>query len=173
MLAKELIQDARNSWWDNENCSGGLPSEKIYECGYIAGYNRAQKEMNETGLALQSDMDKTVEQNVILKKNVNELTEKKAELEKDVAYLDEMLQEQIEATLRLYKVNKWHYPSKGDFPGKGKEVLIYTNQLGLIFGKLSEDRNSLQTYSKHKFSTKEIIAWKEITPPKEIEREDW
>lgn len=35
MTDKEL---ARESWWNNNNnCSGALPTEQIYECGFLAG----------------------------------------------------------------------------------------------------------------------------------------
>ena len=34
MTDKEL---ARESWWNDNNCSGALPTEKIYECGFLAG----------------------------------------------------------------------------------------------------------------------------------------
>lgn len=37
------------------------------------GYNKAKEEMKELGLALQSDMDKTIEQNIALKKQIEKL----------------------------------------------------------------------------------------------------
>ena len=37
------------------------------------GYNKAKEEMQKNGLALQSDMDKTIEQNIALKKQIEKL----------------------------------------------------------------------------------------------------
>lgn len=39
------------------------------------GYNKAKEEMQEQGLALQSDMDKTIEQNIALKKELEKANE--------------------------------------------------------------------------------------------------
>lgn len=30
-------EKARESWWNDTNCSGGMSTEKIYECGFLAG----------------------------------------------------------------------------------------------------------------------------------------
>ena len=66
---------------------------------------------------------------------------------------------------------QWHYPSKGEYPEKGKEVLLYTKILGLIFGEFCEGYNNLWTSNRCDFTTEEIIAWieKEKILPKEIE----
>lgn len=50
-----------------------------FKAGAEVGYNRAKEEMNEKGLALQSDMDRTIEQNFALKKYIEEL---KSQIEK-------------------------------------------------------------------------------------------
>ena len=49
--------------------------EKAYDFqkGAEFGYNKAKEEMQEQGLALQSDMDKTIEQNIQLKKQIEKL----------------------------------------------------------------------------------------------------
>lgn len=49
--------------------------EKAYDFrkGAEYGYNKAKKEMQEQGLALQSDMDKTIEQNITLKKQIEKM----------------------------------------------------------------------------------------------------
>lgn len=46
------------------------------------GYNKAKEEMQEKGLALQSDMDRTIEQNLKLKECNGELAGQKASLER-------------------------------------------------------------------------------------------
>ena len=67
------------------------------------------------------------------------------------------------------KANEWHYPSKGEYPEKGKEILLYTKILGLIFGEFCEGYNNLWTSNRCDFTTEEIIAWieKEKILPKE------
>ena len=69
------------------------------------------------------------------------------------------------------KANEWHYPSKGEYPEKGKEILLYTKPLGLIFGEFCEGYNNLWTSNRCDFTTEEIIAWieKEKILPKESE----
>lgn len=64
---------------------------------------------------------------------------------------------------------EWHYPSKGEYPEKGKEILLYTKILGLIFGEFCEGYNNLWTSNRCDFTTEEIIAWieKEKILPKE------
>lgn len=47
-------------------------SDEIKEA-VLYGYNKAKKEMQENGLALQSDMDKTIEQNIALKKQIEKM----------------------------------------------------------------------------------------------------
>lgn len=34
MTDKEL---AKESWWNDDGCSGAMSTEKIYECGFLAG----------------------------------------------------------------------------------------------------------------------------------------
>ena len=47
--------------------------EKAYDFkkGAEFGYNKCKEELNQKGLALQSDMDETIEQNIALKKELN------------------------------------------------------------------------------------------------------
>lgn len=53
----------------------------------------------------------------------------------------------------------WHYPLKGEYPEKGKEILLYTKTLGLIFGEFCKGYNNLWTSNRCDFTTEEIIAW--------------
>lgn len=47
-----------------------------FKDGAEFGYNKSKEELNQNGLALQSDMDKTIEQNIALKKENAELRQK-------------------------------------------------------------------------------------------------
>lgn len=49
------------------------PELEIYTDGFKDGYNKAKEEMQKNGLALQSDMDKTIEQNILLKDKLKNL----------------------------------------------------------------------------------------------------
>lgn len=46
-----------------------------FKDGAQFGYNKCKEELNQNGLALQSDMDKTIEQNIALKKELNKANE--------------------------------------------------------------------------------------------------
>ena len=73
------------------NCNGDYSKKQNYKKGWQDGaefgYNKAKEEMQEQGLALQSDMDKTIEQNIQLKKQIEKMkccqNCKKLEKEKD------------------------------------------------------------------------------------------
>ena len=58
----------------------GPSAIKSFEAGAEFGYNKCKEELNQKGLALQSDMDKTIEQNIALKKENAELKEENTEL---------------------------------------------------------------------------------------------
>ena len=47
--------------------------DKGFQDGAFFGYNKAKEEMQEIGLALQSDMDKTIEQNIQLKAQIEKM----------------------------------------------------------------------------------------------------
>lgn len=99
-----------------------------FKDGAQFGYNKCKEELNHKGLALQSDMDKTIEQNIALKKELN-------------------------------KANEWHYVKDGDLPKEEGEVLIYWKSGDIKCASVVEPYKV--TEDTH------IIAWKEITLPKE------
>ena len=59
------------------NCNGDYSKKQDYKKGWqdgaTFGYNKAKEEMQEQGLALQSDMNKTIEQNIQLKKQIEKM----------------------------------------------------------------------------------------------------
>lgn len=62
----------KSTFWheqDWENC------KQDFLAGAEFGYNKAKEEIQGLGLALQSDMDKTIEQNLQLKKELNKANE--------------------------------------------------------------------------------------------------
>ena len=54
-----------------EHCTCKECSKEKWQNGAEFGYNKCKEELNQKGLALQSDMDKTIEQNIALKKELN------------------------------------------------------------------------------------------------------
>ena len=50
-----------------------LKYEEGFKDGATFGYNKAKEEMQKNGLALQSDMDKTIEQNIALKTQIEKM----------------------------------------------------------------------------------------------------
>lgn len=62
-------------WFSNLVFKDEYTTRDLQEA-YMQGYNQKELEMKDTGLALQSDMDKTIEQNMTLKKENAELKKK-------------------------------------------------------------------------------------------------
>lgn len=62
---------------DYQASYGEFPIEpsaiKSFKAGAEFGYNKAKEEMQKNGLALQSDMDKTIEQNISLKEQIEKM----------------------------------------------------------------------------------------------------
>ena len=94
MTKEELVKEAKDSWWNDNNCSGALPTEQIYECGYIAGAEPREKriaeltEQNTSLLASVENLNKSVqalgERCLQLQKDKGELTDRVRELEAEV-----------------------------------------------------------------------------------------
>ena len=74
--AKEYEERKHYRYEDNDYC-GDIADGIIqaYQQGAEFGYNKCKEELNHKGLALQSDMDKTIEQNIALKKELNKVKE--------------------------------------------------------------------------------------------------
>jgi hypothetical protein len=133
--------------------------ELIYKKGVLDGYNKCKEELNQEGLALQSDMDKTIEQNIALKRE-------------------------------LEKANEWHYPSKDELPKCDEEtqLIFYVNCYYEVGGETKIRKRTVLGFYKKSFMNddvkvfvekskgysdehlpKDVIAWKEIVLPKEVE----
>ena len=118
--------------------------EKAYDFkkGAEFGYNKCKEELNQKGLALQSDMDKTIEQNIALKKELNKANE-------------------------WHFVSKEGFPNKDDI-----YLIIRSDGLHLgdycCWGNGDIDCQSWCDYpSEEEIQDDSVIAWKEITLPEE------
>lgn len=115
-----------------------------FKDGAEFGYNKCKEELNHKGLALQSDMDKTIEQNIALKKELNKANE-------------------------WHFVSKEGFPNKDDI-----YLIIRRDGLHLgdycCGGDGDIDCQSWCDYpSEEEIQDDSVIAWKEIVLPKENE----
>ena len=120
----------------------GPSAIKSFEAGAEFGYNKCKEELNQKGLALQSDMDKTIEQNIALKKELNKANE-------------------------WHFVSKDGFPNKDDI-----YLIIRSDGLHLgdycCGGNGDIDCQSWCDYpSEEEIQDNSVIAWKEITLPEE------
>lgn len=52
MTDKEL---AKESWWNDDGCSGAMSTEKIYECGFLAGLKAGKPTWHKPSEKLPAD----------------------------------------------------------------------------------------------------------------------
>lgn len=68
--------------------------------------------------------------------------------------------------------NEWHYPSKGEYPKEGENVLCYCKVVNVQFYAIGHTiiggDNKIRWWSNDRSEKLKVYAWKEITPPKEI-----
>lgn len=75
------------------------------------------------------------------------------------------------------KANEWHYPSKGEYPKECENVLCYCRCKGTeikfccVGHTVTGGDNKIRWWSNNKIEELRVIAWKEITPPKEVKEE--
>lgn len=115
-----------------------------FKDGAEFGYNKCKEELNHKGLALQSDMDKTIEQNIALKKELNKANE-------------------------WHFVSKKGFPNKDDI-----YLIIRSDGLHLgdycCGGDGDIDCQSWCDYpSEEEIQDDSVIAWKEIVLPEQEE----
>ena len=125
-----------------ERCTCKECSKEKWQNGAWFGYNKFREELNQTGLALQSDMDKTIKQNIALKKELNKANE-------------------------WHFVSKEGFPNKDDI-----YLIIRSDGLHLgdycCGGDGDIDCQSWCDYpSEEEIQDDSVIAWKEIVLPKE------
>ena len=98
----------------------------------------------------------------IICKNLAELEKEKCELLGIIQGKDKVIQE---LKKELNKANEWHYVKDGEYPTHSNRVLVFTDE-GVGFGIYGLDNKKWYTYD----TGFDVIAWKEITLPKEIEK---
>ena len=72
------------------------------------------------------------------------------------------------------KANEWHYPSKGEYPKECDNVLCYCKVVNAEFYSIGHTiiggDNKIRWWSSNRSEELNVYAWKEITPPKELEK---
>ena len=72
------------------------------------------------------------------------------------------------------KANEWHYPSKGEYPKECENVLCYCKVVNAEFYSIGHTiiggDNKIRWWSSNRSEELNVYAWKEITPPKELEK---
>ena len=71
------------------------------------------------------------------------------------------------------KANEWHYPSKGEYPKEGENVLCYCKcrteiKFCCVGHTVIGGDNKIRWWSSDRSEKLNVYAWKEITHPKEI-----
>ena len=75
------------------------------------------------------------------------------------------------------KANEWHYPSKGEYPKEGENVLCYCKcrteiKFCCVGHIVAGGDNKIRWWSSDRSEKLNVIAWKEITPPKEVKENE-
>ena len=107
----------------------------------------------------------------MFEKEAEEIEKEAIKWVKDVFPNDEFKQSGISralvefAELGYNKANEWHFVKDGEYPTHSNRVLVFTDE-GVGFGIYGLDNKKWYTYD----TGFDVIAWKEITPPKELEK---
>ena len=75
------------------------------------------------------------------------------------------------------KANEWHYPSKGEYPKEGENVLCYCKcrteiKFYCVGHTIIGGDNKIRWWSSDRSEKLKVYAWKDITPLKEVEENE-
>ena len=72
------------------------------------------------------------------------------------------------------KANEWYYPSKGEYPKEGENVLCCCKAVNVEFYGIGHTviggDTKIRWWASNRPEELEVYAWREITPPKELEK---
>ena len=115
----------------------------------------------------------------MFEKEAEEIEKEALKWVKDVFPNDEFKQSGISRALVEFaefgynKANEWHYPSKGEYPKEGENVLCYCKcrteiKFCCVGHTVIGGDNKIRWWSSDRSEKLKVYAWKEIVPPKEI-----
>ena len=72
---------------------------------------------------------------------------------------------------------QWHYPSKGEYPKEGENVLCYCKcrteiKFCCVGHTIIGGDNKIRWWSSDRSEKLNVYAWKDITPPKEVKENE-
>lgn len=119
-----------------ERCTCKECSKEKWQNGAWFGYNKFREELNQTGLVLQSDMDETIEQNILLKNELNNVKEwhyvKDGDLPKEkgnylvawkrICHVEEYGEWGFDVD--LFNADEGYFEGAGDFVIAWKEIVL-------------------------------------------------
>ena len=75
------------------------------------------------------------------------------------------------------KSNEWHYPSKGEYPKEGENVLCYCKcrteiKFCCVGHTIIGGDNKIRWRSSDRSEKLNVYAWREITPSKEVKENE-
>ena len=75
------------------------------------------------------------------------------------------------------KANEWHYPSKGEYPKEGENVLCYCKcrteiKFCCVGHTVIGGDNKIRWWSSDRSEKLKVYAWNEIKTPKEVEENE-
>lgn len=84
---------------------------------------------------------------------------------------DKPLVVDVEAIDDAPTVDQWHYPSKGEYPPKGRQILAYAWNVHNVLAKYDtfDGKDMFVTFDAYNgfIEIKKVIRWQYIIPPKE------
>lgn len=75
------------------------------------------------------------------------------------------------------KANEWHYPSKGEYPKEGEDVLCYCKcrteiKFCCVGHTVIGGDNKIRWWSSDRSEKLNVYAWKEIVIPEEVKEDE-
>ena len=81
------------------------------------------------------------------------------------------------AELGYNKANEWHYPSKGEYPKEGENVLCYCKcrteiKFCCVGHIVAGGDNKIRWWSSNRSEELNVYAWREIVFPEEVKENE-
>ena len=134
-----------------------------FQDGAEFGYNKCKEELNQKGLALQSDMDKTIEQNIALKKELDKANEWHYVKDGDLP----------KAYQKCYFIYSNTYGEDNKVSFSKSDINVLTGVYAFFLDEETDEETTDPCFyddiNDDEIGLEEVYAWKEIVLPKELE----
>lgn len=89
-------------------------------------------------------------------------------------YASDVSRSMLHQVVELCDKTAWHYPSKGEYPPKGKQILAYAWNVHNVLAKYDtfDGKDRFVTFDAYNgfIEIEKVICWQYIVPPKENEK---